>query len=79
MKYIIELKKAMLINNIFLLFNLLTTKKSKEPIIFPIEENKKNRPNLKSSIWRLFFISIDEEVKSPADIFINKMKSNKVQ
>ena len=33
------------------------------PIIFPIEKNKKNRPNLKSSIWRLFFISIDEEVK----------------
>jgi hypothetical protein len=40
----------MKISNIFLLFIFLKEKKRREPNIFPKEENKKNKPNLKSDI-----------------------------
>jgi hypothetical protein len=39
-----ELIKATSINNIFLLLIFLRAKNNKDPIIFPKEENKKNKP-----------------------------------
>jgi hypothetical protein len=39
-----ELIKATNINNIFLLLIFLIAKNNKDPIIFPKEENKKNKP-----------------------------------
>ena len=49
-KQIAELINVIAINNIFLLLIFFKVKNNKEPIILPKEENKKNKPKLKSDI-----------------------------
>ena len=78
-KQINEFIKVVKINNIFLLLIFFKEKNNIEPIIFPKDENRKNKPKLKSDISKWLFISKEEEGKSPEDMFINIIQKSKIQ